>query len=140
VNCVGFEMTMAVAGEETIVQIWTNTATGQLVKYVMKAGGQVMCMGQSEYEPPETETPSEYAPDTPDISYGTYPVPGNGETVDVAIFESEPGSEVWVSSEVPFGMVKVVASGTATMSLYDFGTSGAASDISKAERDNCFEL
>jgi len=139
VNCVGFEMTMAVTGEETIVQIWTNTATGQLVKYVMKSGGQVICMGQSEYEPPETETPSEYSPDMPDISYGTYTVPGNGETVDVAKFTSE-GVETWVSSEVPFGMVKVIASGTETMSLVNFGLSGAARDISKAEMEDCFEV
>ena len=139
-NCVGLEMTTEMAGEETIAQIWTNAATGQMVKYVMKSGGQVICMGQPQYEPPETETPSEYSPDTPDISYGTYTVPGNGQTVNVAIFETGPGSEAWVSSEVPFGKVKVVASGTATMSLVNFGTSGAVSDISPAERDNCFEL
>ena len=138
VSCVGLEMTMPEQG--VIVQIWTNTATQQLVKYVMKAGGQVTCMdiGQAPYEPPETETPGEYAPDLAE-SYGTYEVPATGETVDVAIFTSE-GSEVWVSSEVPFGLVQVIVSGTATMSLNNFGTSGAARDISKAEMEDCMPI
>lgn len=141
-TCIGFEMTMAMPQqEETIVQMWTDAATHQLVKYVMKTGGQVICMdiGQSPYEPPETETPSQYNPSLPDISYGTYTIPGTGGTVTVAIFDV-PGGEVWVSSQVSFGTVKVIASGTTTMSLYNFGTSGAQRDISKAEMENCMEM
>jgi len=141
-TCIGFEMTIAMPQQgETIVQMWTDAATHQLVKYVMKTGGQVMCMdiGQSPYELPETETPSQYNPSLPDISYGTYTIPGTGGTVTVAIFDV-PGGEVWVSSQVPFGTVKVVASGTTTMSLYNFGTSGAQRDISKAEMENCMEM
>jgi len=43
-----------------------------------------------------------------------------------------------VSSQVPFGMVKVInASEETTMYLYDFGTTGAQRDISKAEMENC---
>lgn len=141
-SCIGFEMTMAMPQQgETIVQMWTDAATHQLVKYVMKTGDQVMCMdiGQSPYESPETETPSQYNPSLPDISYGPYTIPGTGETVTVAIFDV-PGGEVWVSSQVPFGTVKVVASGTTTMYLYNFGTSGAQRDISKAEMDNCMQM
>ena len=141
VNCIGFEMTMAMPGEESIMQIWTDVATQQLVKYVVKAGGVVMCMdvSQFQYEPPETETPSEYAPDTPDISYGTYTVPGNGQTVNVAIFKVEPGIETWVSSEVPFGIVKVIAP-EMTMSLNNFGLSGAVRDISEKEMEDCLQF
>ncbi len=141
-TCIGFEMTMAMPQQgETIVQMWTDAATHQLVKYVMKTGGQVICMdiGSSSYEPPETETPSQYDPSLPGISYGTYPVPGSGETVTVAIFDV-PGGEVWVSSQVPFGTVKVIASGTTAMYLYNFGTSGAHRDISKAEMENCMQM
>jgi hypothetical protein len=141
-TCIGFEMTMAMPQQgETIVQMWTDAATHQLVKYVMKTGGQVICMdiGQSPYEPPETETPGQYDPSLPDISYGTYTIPGTGGTVTVAIFDV-PGGEVWVSSQVPFGTVKVIASGTTTMSLYNFGTSGAQRDISKAEMENCMQM
>lgn len=141
-TCIGFEMTMAMPQQgETIVQMWTDAATHQLVKYVMKMEGEVYCIdvSQSPYKPPETETPSQYNPSLPDISYGTYPVPGTGETVTVAIFDV-PGGEVWISSQVPFGMVKVIASGTTTMSLYNFGTSGAEKDISKAEMENCMQM
>ena len=141
-TCIGFEMTMAMPQQgETIVQMWTDAATHQLVKYVMKTGDQVICMdvSQSPYEPPETETPSQYNPSLSDISYGTYTIPGTGGTVTVAIFDVQ-GGEVWVSSQVPFGTVKVVASGTTTMYLYNFGTSGAQRDISKAEMENCMQM
>jgi hypothetical protein len=138
-TCTGFEMTLS-GEEETIMQIWTEDATGQAVKYVVKMGGQVICMdvSQSPYEPPETETPGEYEPDLPDITYGTYTTP-TGKTVNVAKFAID-GGETWVSSQVPFGMVKVVdASEETTMYLYDFGTTGAQRDISKTEMENCIE-
>lgn len=141
--CVGFEMTMTVPQEgETIMQMWADAGNHQLVKYVMKVKDQVICMdtGQSPYEPPETETPGDYDPSLPDISHGTYTVPGSGEMLDVAIFQSSPESEVWVSSQVPFGMVKVVDSGTTVMYLYNFGTSGAERDISKAEMESCMQM
>jgi hypothetical protein len=139
-TCTGFEMTMS-GEEEIIMQIWTEDATGQAVKYVVKMGGQVICMdvSQSPYEPPETETPGAYEPNLPDITYGTYPTP-TGKTVNVAIFAVDEG-ETWVSSQVPFGMVKVVdASEETTMYLYDFGTTGAQRDISKTEMENCIEF
>jgi len=139
-TCTGFEMTMS-GEEETIMQIWTETATGQAVKYVMKTGDQVICMdvSQSPYEPPETETPGTYEPNLPDITYGTYTTP-TGKTVNVAIF-AVGGGETWVSSQVPFGMVKVIdASGKTTSYLYDFGTTGAQRDISKTELENCTQM
>jgi hypothetical protein len=137
--CTGFEMTMS-GQEETIMQIWTETATGQAVKYVVKMGDQVICMnvGQSP-QPPETETPSNYNPNLPDISYGTYTTP-TGKTVNVAKFATTGGGETWVSSQVPFGTVQVIdASGKTTMYLYDFGLTGAQRDISKAEMENCIQ-
>ena len=141
-TCTGFEMTMTAPQEgETIMQIWTEAATRQPVKYVMKMEGQVLCMdvSQSTYEPPEAETPSSYDPNLPNISYGTYTTP-TGKTVNVAKFTVN-GGEGWVSSQVPLGMVKAVdASGKATMYLYDFGTSGAHRDISKTEMENCMQM
>ena len=138
-TCTGFEMTMS-GQEETIMQIWTETATGQAVKYVMKMGDQVICMDVSQSpEPPETETPSEYDPNLPNMSYGTYTTP-TGKTVNVAKFAID-GVEEWVSSQVPFGIVKIIASGgETTMYLYDFGLTGAHRDISKAEMENCQEI
>ena len=141
-SCIGFEMTMSGLGEEeSIIQIWTDASTHQAVKYVMKMGNQVICMdiAPGTYEPPKTETPGEYDPNLPNISYGTYTTP-TGKKVNVAKF-SRPEGETWVSSQVPFGMVKVIdASGKTAMYLYDFGTSGARRDISKAEMDNCLRM
>jgi len=137
-TCTGFEMTIQ---EQTIMQIWTEVATGQAVKYVVKMeGDQVICMDVNEnpYEPPETETPGAYDPNLPDISYGTYTTP-TGKTVNVAKFAAG-GGEVWVSSQVPFGTVKVIDdSEETTMYLYDFGLTGAQRDISKAEMEDCTE-
>ncbi len=140
-TCVGFEMTMTIPQQgETIMQMWTDAATQQLVKYVMKMGDQVICVdvSQSPYEPPETETPGEYDPNLPNVSYGTYTTP-TGKTVNVAKF-AVSGGESWVSSQVPFGMVKLVDSGATVMYLYDFGTSGAERDISKAEMESCMQM
>ena len=138
-TCTGFEMTIS-GQEETIMQIWTETATGQVVKYVVKMEDQVICMNVNQSpEPPETETPGEYDPNLPDISYGTYTTP-TGKTVNVAKFAVD-GGEVWVSSQVPFGTVQVIDDGgETTLYLYDFGTTGAQRDISKAEMENCIEM
>jgi hypothetical protein len=138
--CTGFEMTIS-EQEDTIMQMWTEVATGQAVKYVVKMGDQVICMdvSQSPYEPPEAETPGEYDPNLTDISYGTYTTT-TGKTVNVAKFATE-SSEVWVSSQVPFGMVKVIDdNGETTMYLYDFGLAGAQRDISETEMENCIEM
>jgi hypothetical protein len=139
-SCIGFEMTTS-EQEEIIMQIWTEAATGQVVKYVVKMEDQVICMNINQSpELPGTETPSEYDPNLPDITYGTYTTP-TGKTVNVAIFATTGGGETWVSSQVPFGMVKVVdASEETTMYLYDFGTTGAHRDISKTEMENCQEI
>jgi hypothetical protein len=137
-TCTGFEMTTS-EPEEMIMQVWTETATGQVVKYVMKMEDQVICMNVGESpELPETETPGEYDPGLPDITYGTYTTP-TGKTVNVAKFATE--SEVWVSSQVPFGLVKEINdSDETTLYLYDFGTTGAQRDISKTEMENCIEI
>lgn len=138
-TCTGFEMTIS-QEEDTIMQIWTAVATGQVIKYVIKTEDQVICMNVKQSpKPPETETPDEYDPNLPDISYETYTTPTR-KTVDVAKFAVE-GGEVWVSSQVPFGTVRVIDDrGETIMSLYDFGTSGAHRDISKAEMDSCMQM
>jgi hypothetical protein len=138
-TCTGFEMTVS-EQEENIMQIWTETATGQAVKYVVKMEDQVICMNINQSpELPGTETPSEYDPNLPNISYGTYTTP-TGKTVNVAKFAID-GGETWVSSQVPFGTVKVIDdSGETTRYLYDFGMTGAQRDISKTEMENCTQM
>jgi len=138
-TCTGFEMTTS-EQQEIIMQIWTETATGQSVKYVVKMEDQVICMNINQSpELPGTETPSEYDPNLPNISYGTYTTP-TGKTVNVAKFAID-GGETWVSSQVPFGTVKVIDdSGETTKYLYDFGMTGAQRDISKTEMENCTQM
>ena len=138
-TCTGFEMTFS-EQEEIIMQIWTETATGQAVKYVVKMEDEVICMNVNQSpEPPETETPSEYDPNLPNISYGTYTTP-TGKTVNVAKFALD-GGELWVSSQVPFGTVQVIDDGgETTLYLYDFGMTGAQRNISKTEMENCTQM
>ncbi len=140
----GFEMEADLEGQKTVTQMWVNSQEN-LIKYAIKTEGMVMCMDLSEVEdePPATGgeegTPNEYSPDLPDISYGKYTTP-TGKTMDVAIFKSGAG-EFWVSSEIPFGMVKMIdADGKTIMYLNDYGLSGATRAISKSELDNCMDL
>jgi hypothetical protein len=144
-SCSGFEMNIEAGAEETIMQIWVDASTQEAVKYVAKYQDQVYCMNQVQQKAPaaggEEGTPQDYRPDLPDIEMGTYTVPGNGKAIKVAKFKSSDGSEAWVSSEIPFGMVQALSpSGQKTMYLYDFGLSGAQRDITKAEMENCTSL
>ncbi len=145
VKSTGLEMEIEAGGQTSITQMWVDSSTQELVKYAMKTQDMVMCMdvGNMEEEVPalggDEGTPEDYPPDMPDISYGTYTTP-TGKTVNVAKFISEEG-EYWVSSEVPFGMVKVIdPDGETVMYLHDYGLSGAARSISESEIENCMEF
>ncbi len=84
---------------------------------------------------PKSETPEEYKPESlGNYKIGTFTTE-SGKTVKVVIVEKN-GDETWLSSEVPYGLVKVVKDGNAIMVLKDFG-SGSSLEISKSERDNC---
>ncbi|RLF43241.1 MAG: hypothetical protein DRN18_00585 [Thermoplasmata archaeon] len=125
--------------------MWIDKDTGEKVKYVIKVNGQVYCIEPTspsiDTEPPKTETPDEYKPENTNFELGTYTVPGNGKTITVAIFRGAGKAETWVSSEVPFGLVKMInEKGEETMHLEDFGLSGAHRDITAEERDNCTPL
>ncbi|OYT54535.1 MAG: hypothetical protein B6U72_02395 [Candidatus Altiarchaeales archaeon ex4484_2] len=148
VKSTGVEMEIEAGGQTSITQMWVDSSTQELVKYAMKTQDMVMCMDVSnmEEEPPalggEEGTPEDYLPNMPDISYGTYTTP-TGKTVNVAKYSSgELGEgEYWVSSEIPFGMVKTVdPEGETIMYLYDYGLSGAMRSITKSEMENCMDL
>ncbi len=145
VKSTGFEMEIDSEGQISIMQVWVDSSTQEPVKYAMKTQDMVMCMdiGSIEEEPPalggEEGTPDDYLPDMPNIVYGTYTTP-TGKTVNVAEFISGEG-EYWVSSGVPFGMVKMNdMNGETMMYLYDYGLSGAERSISKSEIENCMDL
>lgn len=143
----GMEFSITIQGVKSVAQGWIEKGTYKPVKYVAKMNGQVFCIDQSSIEsylPKETkpslETPDEYEPTKPDISYGTYTTP-TGKTVHVAKFKSEEGGEVWVSSEVPFGFVKTIdEEGNTVLSLYDFALSGGKIEITNEEVENCISI
>ncbi|HII71941.1 TPA: hypothetical protein HA265_04265 [Candidatus Woesearchaeota archaeon] len=117
-------------------QIWFDKDTKKVSKYVMDMDGKIICLTPGEV--PEDAVPKndeQYPEDFPGMRYGTYTTP-KGKTFDVAIFDMA-GTEVWVSSEVPFGMVKTVVNGKTLSRLVDYGTSGAKPRISVADAKNC---
>ncbi len=136
-----FQYTVKAPGEnvERVSQIWMDKSRRKPLKYVMDINGQTVCMDTGEI--PEGSTPKDddtYPPDFPSIKYGTYTTP-TGKKVNAAIF-GMGGNEAWVSSEVPFGMVKLVAGGQTLSYLKDFGMSGAKSHFTKSQIENCKDL
>lgn len=131
-----------------ILQIWYDESSDEIVKMVskMKQGKEVTCVSANLMELifpafkdylPSVFTPPKYS-SVNDYNYGTYTTE-SGKTVQVAKFIDEYQTEIWVSSEVPFGIVKGVYLPTKTtvVRLRDFGLSGAKPVISKTEMMNC---
>lgn len=143
----GIEFEITQGDNNMIAQIWLEKGSYKPVRYVAKIEDQVFCVDPSviesyftDEEKPSLETPEEYKPTKPDISYGTYTTP-TGKTVNVAKFKVEEGGESWVSSEVPFGLVKSIDNqGNDSLYLYDFGLSGGKIQITKDEVENCIPL
>jgi len=141
----GFEFTARMEGTEVTAQTWLSD--GEPVKSVIKSQGQVICYSMPEQEvEPRSETPESYEPEEisqkPDVSFGSFTTE-SGKTVDVVKFsEVREGkeAEVWVSSGVPFGMVKVLEEGETVMKLVDFGLSGGGLEITREEVENCKEI
>ncbi len=141
----GFEYGYEMEGQEFTAQTWTSVSNNNPVKSVVKFQGQVMCYSIPNTNTPSSETPSDYKPqelaDKPDWTHGTFTTE-SGKTIDVIKFhETQNGKkyEYWVSSEVPFGMVKTVQDGKTVMELKDFGTDAELS-ISLNEVKNCKEM
>lgn len=129
-----------------IYQLWIDKSTRQQVLAVMKQGDLVIKIDLAGL--PEkaemlaessTGTPSEYQPGG-EIRSETYRTP-TGRSVEAVVFSPREGGEVWVSGEVPFGIVKVVdEKGETVMELKDFGLSGARRDITKEEAENAISI
>ncbi len=137
------ESEMVIDGYKIVTQNWSAVDNDAVIKKVItKTPTSVICfeeemIGMMGDNTPyyHTKTPKEYSPKKPNIKIATYTLP-NGKKIKAAIFKDK-GLEVWVSSQVPFGIVKVVENGKTTMRLVDFGLSGAKPAISLKEAQSC---
>jgi hypothetical protein len=138
-DTVKFQIMTEFEGTETLSQFWFDQGSNRVTKFVVKSGNEVMCMDVSQMS--DDYIPADggaFPAEKTGIEHGTYTTP-TGKKVTVAKFTSGSG-ETWVSSEVPFGLVKTMSAGSTRMSLYDFGTIGAKSRIDKEDIEDCVDM
>ncbi len=134
--------------ESAITQVWRDKESNEIVEIVSKLKGkdEVICINDSLMEIlipsfssllPAIETPEKYSSNNKYI-YDTFTT-NTGKTIQIAKFIDENDIEIWISSEVPFGIVKIVnnTTGEITSYLQDFGLSGGKPKISEVEMINC---
>ena len=139
-------------GSHFVVQLWIKQGTRfDIVKVASKGfkdDPSTYCANKSLIEKfmpnfksqiPSVDTPNQYQPTLPDITFGSYTTP-TGKTVPVAKFKGNAG-EGWVSSKVPFGMVKMIDTTVnppkTTVYLYDFGLTNGQPELSDEEIAHC---
>ena len=142
------------SGDHFVVQLWIQGKGLDIIKAASKGfrgDPKTYCVSKSlleqfmpgfESEVPSINTPEQYKPGQPNIAYGAYTTP-TGKTVKVAKIRGNAG-ETWVSSQVPFGIVKVIdltnGKSKTTTYLYDFGLQGGQPEMSDQEVENCQSL
>ncbi len=120
---------------QEVAQIWFDREAKQPVRYVLKGDDEIHCMSPARAPTTYiTSDDSSYPAGKEGIRHAKTEV--EGKEIAVAIFTGDD-SEVWVSSQVPFGIVKVEQQGKAKIQLLDFGTIGAKSLISREEAERC---
>ncbi|MFA5392593.1 MAG: hypothetical protein WC306_02880 [Candidatus Paceibacterota bacterium] len=131
-----------------ILQIWLDKKLDKIVKIVSKLKGknEVVCVDESlmklllpsfETFLPAAFTPRKYG-STNQYAYGTF-ITETQKTIQIAKFIDENKTEIWISSQVPFGIIKVIDTKSNKIIAYlrDFGLSGAKPKISETEMINC---
>lgn len=152
----GIEMELIVSNDKSaITQIWLDKESNETVKIVSKLKGkdEVICISDSLMEVlipsfgssfdflfPTVKTPVKYG-SLNKYTYGTFATE-TGKTIQVAKFVDENNMEIWISSEVPFGIVKVADTKSNKIISYlrDFGLAGAKPKISETEMINCKKI
>jgi hypothetical protein len=136
-DCYVLEFDMTSNGEDTYTQMWLDKSSNKAILYVMKIGGIVTKMNI-----PQTQDIPSSSGNVPasSVKLGneTYTTP-TGKKVDAIAYKSTTAAgetELWISTQVPFGSVKTLLNGKSQSELYDFGTSGAVRNISKQEAEN----
>lgn len=124
---------------QRIFQLWIDKKSNESVLFVMKEGNTVIKMDiimSSGYVPKDAGVIPSTAKKLGNKDYTT----PTGKKVKAFAYEIQTSygtSEKWISDEVPFYAVKIISvDGKVTLSLYDFGSSGAKRDISKEEVEN----
>jgi hypothetical protein len=131
-----------------ILQIWLDKKSDKAIKIVSKLKGknEVVCVDESlmkllvpsfESFLPAAFTPVKYS-SINQYTYGTFTTE-TGKTIQIAKFVDENKTEIWISSEVPFGIIKAVNTENNKVVAYlrDFGLTGAKPKISETEMINC---
>ncbi len=151
----GIELDATMAdGSHPIVVVWFKKNSTDIVKIVVKGfknDNSVICVSKEEVESivpdfishiPTPTTPKKYLPNKQHTTYGAYTTP-TGKQIEVAKL-SQGDTLTWLSSKVPFGMVKVIDQKNGKQEvegyLYDFGKGGKTPKITQKEEDNCFYL
>jgi hypothetical protein len=133
---------------KAILQVWLDKKSDKAVKIVSKLKGknEVVCVDESlmkllvpsfESFLPAAFTPVKYS-SINQYTYGTFTTETQ-KTIQVAKFIDENKTEIWISSEVPFGIIKAVNTENNKVVAYlrDFGLTGAKPKISEVEMINC---
>lgn len=148
----GIEMELIVSNDKSaITQVWIDNKSNKTVKIVSKLKGkdQVICIDDTLMKIlipsfdsllPAVKTPTKYG-SINKYTYGTFTTIA-GKTIQIAKFVDENNVEIWISSEVPFGIVKIVDNKTGKIISYlrDFGLTGAKIKISEVEMINCEKI
>ncbi len=134
----------------SILQVWLDKRLDKSMKIVSKSkmNNEVVCVEESfmrmivpsfEAFLPAVFTPLRYS-SINQYTYGIFTTETQ-KTIQVAKFIDENKTEMWVSSEVPFGIIKAVNTENNKVIAYlrDFALSGAKPKISEAEMINCIK-
>jgi hypothetical protein len=155
----GTEMELIASNDKSaITQVWLDKKSNETVKIVSKLNGkdEVICISDSLMEVlipsfrssvdflfPTVKTPVKYGSDNINnkYTYGTFTTE-TGKTIQIAKFVDENNMEIWISSEVPFGIVKVADTKSNKIIFYlrDFGLTEAKPKISETEMINCKKI
>jgi len=154
ISAYGVEIESIVSGNKSAVtQVWRDKESNEIVEIVSKLKGEndVICIDDSlmrifipslDLSLPAIKTPIEYSSNNK-YTYDTFTTK-TGKTIQIARFIDENNMDIWLSSEVPFGIVKIIdrnsESGEIMAWLQDFDLSGAEAKISEAEMLNCKKI
>jgi len=132
----------------SVLQVWYEYSTDEIIKIASKEKREkeVICINVPLLETlfptlkaylPTIVTPDKYS-SMNEYTYGTFTIETN-KNIQVAKFIDTHETEIWLSSEVPFGVIKGVFVPTNKTIVYlrDFGLSGASPIISEIQMTNC---